>query len=185
MSNNIASKTIPTAEFPKAGYRITADTVGAVTVWRAKVLDTGQVSEESLSCDYDSLSVDIQRQLGLHGLKQKVGDSAAKAAGATLLEKLASMQSTISALQDGMWSRQSNEWAETRQAALLWKGYTPESAEGIKFLAWLDLQGADDAGKKKVYVLRDTKPEWRAAYDALKGRSGKADTSLLDELENL
>jgi len=105
--------------------------------WKVDVLGAGgfEVTREEVQ--------DVWDQLALHGLKQKVGDAAAKEAGASAQEKLASMMAVVEQLKRGEWNARGTggliveaiarvKGLSLEEAMERWQGLTEEEKAAVR-----------------------------------------------------
>lgn len=121
--------------------------------WKVDVLGAGsfEVRREDVERVWD--------QLALHGLKQKVGDAAAKEAGATAAEKLAAMQQVVDSLKRGEWNaRGAGAGGLVVEAIARVKGLSVEEA----LERWRELSEADKDAVRKHPAIKAAVAEIRA-----------------------
>lgn len=122
------------------------------------------------------LSDELRLTLALHGLVQKLADSAAKEAGTPVEEKWAAIDATWDALAAGEWSRK-REGQGTLLLRALCEVYPNRAKDDLK--AWLD---ARTPAERTALSLN---PRIKSVLDALQAeRTTAIDTdALLDDLE--
>lgn len=132
-------------------------------------LDTGLVSFSfgngtSLDIDSNALSPEMQKQLMLHGISQKVGDSFAGAKG-NFAEGVASAKAVIEQLMSGIWRAARGEGearprlGELAAAIARIKGVTVEAAMGAVEKATDDQRKAWRSNAKVKAVIAAIRAE--------------------------
>lgn len=142
--------------------------------------------KEPFVVDSTKLEDTIYRHAVLHGLKQKLVDSASLPAGATLTEKYLAIKETFDRItgDDPTWNK-GGDGQGSAPSGLLFKAlcrkYANKTPEALR--AWLDKQD-----KSKQAALRKN-PEIAAIIEEIKAESIKTagidTTSLLSELDEL
>lgn len=93
----------------------------------------GVAGFDMLEADYDLYTPEIQRQLGIHGVSQKVGDSAAGKRGQLAYDAIKKTTENLSA---GVWTEKAESQPRIRVDATtieqLVHGLKPEQAAKIK-----------------------------------------------------
>ena len=121
--------------------------------WKVEVLGAGgfEVRREDVERVWD--------QLALHGLKQKIGDAAAKEAGASTAEKLAAMQQVLDSLKRGEWNaRGAGAGGLVVEAIARVKGLSVEEA----LERWRELGEDDREAVRKHPAIKAAMAEIRA-----------------------
>lgn len=112
------------------------------------IFESGTPQEETISVNVNDLPPEIQKQLMLHGMSQKGGDSYASVKG-NVQQAKANLRDVISQLQGGEW-RGAGDEARPRLAEL---------AEAISRIKGTDLEKTKEAVEK---ASDDQRKNWRS-----------------------